>query len=293
MQKSAVLSIALVALAAGCADSGTKEDCIGLSCPAGLLWPDGGEVRIQYIHLPDGNDLRFVVGFFIESQDPPMLQPPILGQCFTDSNYVPPTRVYKDAGESITVTMGSYTAVAPRVEGDAAIDFIGRHHKLAYILETYDKATDDLFDNFHSAVTADDIGLNGRMDGMYMPPKLDVLLPEPGESDGAVRQVKNGQDLLVRWQEINPPNPEVNTAGVILFWKTGQPGDKDAEIIACVGPNKGEFVVPRATIDSLPNSGSIVMQVGTISNQAILTDDDKRIDLWASNCIAFPIVKVE
>src|SRR6186713_2411103 len=116
------LCLSISALAAGCYETGDKTDCVGLSCPTGLLWPDGGEVRLQYIGLPDGSEMRFVVGFFIESQDPAFVQPPVLGQCFDDSNYVPETRVYADAGDSMTAHVGSFEIEAPKVMGDDAID---------------------------------------------------------------------------------------------------------------------------------------------------------------------------
>jgi len=280
------LCLSISALAAGCYETGDKTDCVGLSCPTGLLWPDGGEVRLQYIGLPDGSEMRFVVGFFIESQDPAFVQPPVLGQCFDDSNYVPETRVYADAGDSMTAHVGSFEIEAPKVMGDDAIDFIGRHHKLAYLMTTFEPTVDDFFDNYHSATTDKDIGLNGQMTGIYMPPRVEVLSPEPA----GVRLVKAGEDLVVRWQEETPADPNINTAGIVIFWKTGAPGDINAELVACVGPNHGEFIVPKETIDALPDAGGI-MQVGTASNQAILDDQERRIDLWASNCIAFPWMK--
>lgn len=281
--------LALAALlGVGCTpESGDRQDCVGFNCPAGLLWPDGGEIRIQYIGLPDGSDLRFLVGFFVEEQDPEFLPPPVLGQCFVDSNYVPDSRVYKDIGESIQVNMAGQTVTAPRVMGDQAIDFIGRRHRIAYITQTYEDVPDGFFDNEHFAETPDP-AINNHLRGMYMPPAVEVLKPEPA----GVRTVKASEDLHIEYREVNPPNPDIMTAAVILFWKTGQPGDVNSEIIACVGPNTGEFVVPKETIDSLPDAGGI-MQVGTISNQAVLTEDERRIDLWASNCIAFPWTKVE
>ena len=286
MKLRIALTLLAVTLASGCYDQGTKTDCIGLKCPTGLLWPDGGEVRIQYIGLPTGEDLRFVVAYFIDTQDPPLLQPPLLGHCFQATNFVPPGRVYADVGDHVSVHMGGYDLDVPRVMGDQAIDFVGRHHRLAYIVQTYEPVQDDFFDAFHSAETAVDIGLNGKMNDIYMPPRVNVLSPAPA----GIREVKAGEDLVVRWEEASPPNPDVVTAGIVLFWKTGAPGDIDAEIIACVGPNKHEFIVPKETIDALPDSGGL-MQVGTASNQAFLDDQERRIDLWASNCIAFPWIK--
>lgn len=277
------LSLALLALLAACYDNGTKEDCVGLSCPPGLFWPDGGEVRIQYINLPDGTDWRIITAFFIGAQDPDRIAPPTLGRCAKEQNFDARSRTYIDVGESVTVDMGDETIVAPKVTGEDAVDFIGRRHDLAYINETYDPTTPVFFNAEHSATTDEQMPFTDRLKGIYVPPKLNVISPAgPG-----VIGVKRHQDLLIEWKEIEPPNPDITTAGVILFIRPGAPP------ITCVGPNNGRFVVPADDVDNLlPEEGGI-MQVGTASDQAILTDEDRRIDLWGTNCIAMLWTKVD
>ncbi|HTE52384.1 MAG TPA: hypothetical protein VK698_16145 [Kofleriaceae bacterium] len=284
LKLSILFSVAMMPLLSGCYDNGTKEDCVGLSCPPGLFWPDGGEVRIQYIKLPDGTDWRIITAFFIEAQTPERISPPTLGHCAPDPNFGEATsRTYTDVGESITVDMGDQTITAPKVTGDAAVDFIGRRHDLAYISETYDDAAPQFFNAKHSAQTDEQMDFSDLLQGIYVPPTLEVLSPQgPG-----VIPVKRHQDLLVQWQEIEPPNPDVTTAGVILFLRD------DGPPITCVGPNNGQFIVSADDVDNLlPEQGGI-MQVGTASDQAILTDAGRRIDLWGTNCIAMLWTKVD
>jgi hypothetical protein len=275
------LSLAAVALlsATACYDNGTKEDCVGLSCPPGLFWPDGGEVRIQYIQLPDGTDWRILTAFFIGEQDPERIEPPALGHCAPDQNFAASSRTYVDVGDSVTIDMGDQTITAPKVMGDMAVDFIGRRHDLAYIIQTYDDAQPTFFNAKHSATTANPMPFSDRLKGIYVPPKLDVLSP----AGTGVVAIKRHQDLLVEWKEVEPPDPDVTTAGVILFLKASGPPEPP---ITCVGPNNGSFLIPADVIDTLiPQEGGII-QVGTASDQATLTDEGRRIDLWGTNCIA-------
>lgn len=265
-------------LAAGCYDNGTKTDCVGLSCPSGLFWPDGGEVRIQYIKLPDGTDWRIITAFFIGQQDPDALAPPALGRCAPEGYFDANSRTYIEAGDSLTVNMGDREIVAPRVTGEDAVDFIGRVHDFAYINETYEKAGDSFFNAKHYATTEAQVDFSDRLEGIYVPPQLTVLSP----AAAGVVPIKRNQDLLIEWEEIEPPAPDVTTAAAILFINAGyQPGPP----LTCVGPNTGSFLVPKETINSLPPEGGI-LQVGTASNQAILSPDERRIDMWGTNCTA-------
>ena len=276
-----VLACALLPLSAACYDAGDKEDCVGLSCPPGLYWPDGGEVRIAYIALPDGSELRFVTSFFIDEQVPAYLEPPQLSRCFEEPSFDAEVRKYRDVGETVTVKMGDFELAAPKVMD--AVDFVGRRHDLAYITETYVPTTPDFFNNRHSATTAEEQPFTHLLEGMYMPPKLEVLKPAgPG-----IIPVKRGQPLEVEWQEIEPPDPNVLTAGVILFLRDG-----GLPPITCVGPNTGKFTVSAEDVDNLLPDGGI-MQVGTASNEAILTDDGRIIHMWGTNCTALPWTKVD
>jgi hypothetical protein len=280
------LLLASAILVAGCFDQGEKEDCVGLSCPAGLFWPDGGEVRIQYIALPDGSDLRLFVSYFVKDQTPEFVEPPLLGQCFDELWYVPPDREYIDVGEDVTVKMGDEEITLPRATGDQAVDFLSRHHQVAYTAQSYTKTQDSFFDAEHSATTEKDMGFNQLLHGLYQTPKVEVLSP----TGVGNRPINANEDLLVEWNELSPADPDITTGGVIIFWKKGGPGVANSETIACVGPNTGSFLVPKETIDKLPDTG--IMQVGTASNQAKLTEDGRRVDLWGSTCVAFPFAKV-
>lgn len=278
------LFLAMVPLLVGCYQEGNKEDCVGLSCPAGFYWPDGGEVRIAYIALPDGSELRFVTVFFIDEQKPEYMEPPALGRCFEEPSFDAEVRNYVDVGESVTLTMGDFEIVAPRLLGEDTRDFIGRTHDIAYLTETYEPTTPDFFNQKHSATTAVEQPFSDRLDQIYIPPKLDVLKPKgPG-----VIAVKRGQDLEIEWQEVTPPQPGVMTAGVILFLRE----DQGLPPITCVGPNTGRFVVSADDVDNMLPEGGI-MQVGTAANEAVLTDDGRIIHMWGTNCTALPWTKVD
>lgn len=277
-------------LATACVDAGNKRDCVGIDCPTGLFWPDGGEVRIQYLLEPDGSELRYTTSFFIDDQDPVHMDLPPLGTCGPEPKgplWEVPLRHYVDVGPSVTVDLeDDFSLTAPKFEN--ATDLLGRTHDISYLAQTKEPTDPSFFNTRHSAhlspETADQFDFSDMMTTMYMPPKVQALAPTLPEGV-SVLAIKRHQDLEIEWQQTENPDPTVVTAGVIVF-------DSPSGTTSCVVPNTGHFVVPAEVIDSLPESGG-VMQIGNGSNEAILTPEDRIIHMWASNCVLLPWTKVD
>lgn len=270
-------------LASGCYDSGAKTDCVGLSCGAGLQWPDGGEASIRYVRYPDGTEFRAFIAFFIDQQDPVSIDVGELNKCSADPGFAANMRRFYDVGESVTFHLGSEEVTVPKVTGDAAIDYTGRHFDVAYYLETYTPVNDDFFNAYHSA-TADDGEMPATVDTIYMPPKLDIVTP-PVPDGAAFVTLKKGEDLLVEWAEEEAVPREITTLAAIFFIDVSQP---NVFPMACFSFNTGRFVVPREIVDNLPANG--LLQIGTVANEATLSNTERRIDTWGTNCSAVPYI---
>lgn len=279
----AMTTVLVSALASGCYESGTKTDCVGLSCGAGLQWPDGGEVSIRYVRYPDGTEWRAFIAFFIDDQTPASIDVGELNKCSTDPGFAADMRHFYDVGESVTFHMGSQDVSVQKVTGEAAIDYTGRHFDVAYYQETYSPVPDDFFNAYHSA-TADDGSMPAVIDTIYMPPKLDIVTPEVNEGTSFV-SVKKGEDLLVEWAEEEPVPREITTLAAIFFIDVSAPNTFP---MACFSFNTGRFVVPKEIVDSLPPNG--LLQIGTVSNEATLSNNERRIDTWGTNCSAVPYI---
>lgn len=278
--KKSVLAVLMLGLFTACYSTGDKEDCLGLDCPVGLDLPDGGEVRITYVQLPDGSPLRFVNSYFISRQTPDYVAPPPWGTCYSGSVLYPENRDYVDVGRSVTVTVSDEQMVAQKTLDGR--DSLFRPHDLFYFAFSPAPLPDGFLNGWHSAVT--DNGLS--FDRIYMPPMLEVTSP----ADTGVRQIKKGEDVVIKFNYLEQPPAGVMTTSIVVFWM----GEVSmSEPLACVGRNdgSGEIVVPKEIIDMLPDEGGL-MQVGTEANEAVLSEDGRRIDLWGETCVAFPWTKV-
>ena len=270
-------------LASACYDSGTKTDCVGLSCGAGLQWPDGGEASIRYVRYPDGTEWRAFIAFFIDEQKPVSIDVGELNKCSTDPGFAADMRHFFDVGESVTFHMGSQDVKVDKVTGSDAVDYTGRHFDVAYYLETYGPVPADFFNAYHS-MTADDGSMPAVVDDIYMPPKLDIVAP-PVAADSSFISIKKGQDLTVEWAEEEEVPREITTLAAIFFIDVTNPG---VFPMACFSFNTGKFVVPKDIVDGLPPTG--LLQIGTVSNEATLSNAERRIDTWGTNCSAVPYV---
>lgn len=295
----------LLGLVGGCWDEGDKRDCIGVPCPGGFQWEHGGELRAWYIRLPDGSELRRLYGIFIEDEDPNEMLPPDhpytrplpqIGTCAKDiTTYVGQNPTYIDVGPSITFHLGDVDMEIPRQVAagpdEPVVDFYQRKHEIAYLLETFEPTTPAFFNAKHSATTAEPQDFSDILEGLYMPPKLRVLTPE-----NIPTRFTLGEDFLVEWEQEEEEDPSVVTAAAIVIVPfppaDAQPEDPRPIPTACIVGNSGTFTIPAETIDSLETDAG-VMLVGTASNQAVLRDDDRMINMWGQNCTAVPWTRGE
>lgn len=299
------LSCALLAaaLSTACVSDGTKEDCVGFKCPAGFEWPNGGEIRMWYIHLPTGGDITRLFGIFINDEDPatPELADsagntrplPPLGRCAPDPNGVQGlNRVYQDIGPEMTFSLGGGQDITvPRITpddngGQQFVDPYGRKHDLIYYLEDFNSRDASFFNTRHSATAQDMLPFAVRsndtgeyqqtdtLDGLYMPPKIKVLDPPSGSV-----QFKRGEPLNVEWESTETPLSDVVHATAIVI----APTNPAITPTLCTGGDTGQFTVPAETIDALQDDSG-VMVIGFVSNEAVLTDAGRIMNMWGISC---------
>ncbi len=299
------LALAAVLLAPGCYDDGNKEECVGLKCPAGFQWPEGGEVRLWTIRTPDGAVIRRFFGFFIASENPdvPNTQPQI-GRCARSVDADQGMNVeYYDVGDSITFELGDGEQVeVPKLVPDptvtdcmpgracaaGVVDFYGRVHQVAYLLETVTPGPlpESYYNNFHTVRTANQMALSDRLDHLFLGPSFTVTKPE--RPTGALT-MKRGQDVVFEWQNDQTPNPDVVAGSAIVIVPDGI---APTEATGCISLNDGDFTVPAATVDAL-SADTGIMLVGNGADEAILTDDGRVFHKWGLFCNLIPWTRVD
>lgn len=298
-------------LTTACYDTGTTEECTGLSCPGGFQWPHGGEIRAWYIRLPGGGHISRFFGIFIEDEGPasPELEGslntrpmPQIGRCAPDINGAQGTnRTYIDVGPEMTFTLGpDETITVPRIraEDNAGMPFVdpyGREHELIYYREDFNIRADSFFDFKHTATTEQMLPFQVRdpdtgeyvstdtLTNLYMPPAVEVLSPPPG-----VAEFKRGEDVNIEWR--SPPGaPDVVIGSAIVI--SPAPGSGIRPTL-CVSANDGQFTIPAETIDSLQADEGI-MVVGLVANEAVVTDSGRLLNKWGISCSLVPWVRVD
>lgn len=301
-----LLGLALSSLAVGCADEGTKEDCVGLKCPGGFQWPEGGEVRIWTIRLPDGSLLTSYFAFFIESQSPDVPLPePAVGICDIDlTGAQGENRQYIDVGESVSFELATGDTVeVPRMMADPEVDecmpgtackdgvmdFYGRMHDIAYLMQTFEEAgpRDDFYNHFHSVTTADEMPFSDQLDNLWLGPSFDVTRPQ--RDDDAVVTLHRGEDITFEWTNEQNPDPTVASAAAIVF--VPDVCDNPPCEISCLTLNDGDFTVGGDVITDL-SADSGIMLVGNGSDDAVL-HDGRIIHKWGQFCNLFPWARVD
>lgn len=305
MMRKVGLYLCLAVLAAGCYDAGNKEDCVGLKCPNGFQWPEGGEIRVWTIRLPDGALITRYFGIFIEQQTPDVPLPePILGVCDRDVTADQgENTVYYDVGESISFELSTgETIEVPRLLpdpsvtecmpgtacADGVIDFYGRRHDVAYLLETFQEAgpQPNFYNNFHNVRTAETMPLSDRLDNLFLGPSFRMLSP-PQDATTATVTFKRGEDVVFAWENEQTPNPDVVAAAAIVIVP-----DVATQETACLSLNDGNFTVPGETIDSLEDDTGIML-VGNGADEAIMTDDGRIFHKWGQFCNLIPWQRVD
>jgi hypothetical protein len=276
---------AIFALSAGCYDEGTAEDCVGFSCPYGMQWPDGGEVRIWYIRLPDGNVIRRLIAYFHTAEDPPPAF--TVGGCAPDTTGIQPAaREYIDVGDSVTFRLGDTDIEVPKVTPTPempVLDPYFRQHEIAYLLDTPPApiGEDAFLDAKHSVVT-DNSGLNAVLDDIYQPPRLNVLEPQ-----GAPVVTLRREDTWFRWETQPGTDPDAAVGMALVFVP-----DAMQVPVACIAGNEDEFLVPAEVIDSFQADTGFVL-VGTATAENEYRDDGTMMGRWALSCQLVPWSRVE
>lgn len=299
-------------LASACIDTGDKEDCVGIKCPAGFQWPWGGELRMWHIQLPNGAEITRFFGIFLEQEDPvPGLEDsgytrplPEIGRCATDvfNTNQGLNRQYIDIGPEMTFDMGGGDEITvPRVsaeDGMPVVDPYGREHDLFYYLEDFRLREDSFFDTMHYGQAADSLPFEvrnpdtgsyetvERLDGLYMPPEIELQTPS---RDSGVVQFKRGEGLLVEWQGKTPGSPDIFFGATIVI--VPMPGSGLTPTL-CVLGNTGSFTIPPETIEELPADEGIML-IGFASDEAVLMDNGSMLHKWGISCDLMPWVRVD
>ncbi len=308
LKVACTLSLAVTLFAVGCYDDGDREDCVGLECPSGFQWPEGGEVRIWSIRTPDGAVIRRYFGFFMSKQTPDVHNTlPEVGRCgrSVDGDQGQ-NREYYDVGENITFVLDNgEEVVVPKLTADpanpmcmpgtacaqGAMDYYGRIHDVAYLLETITPPpeaaglVDGFYNSFHSVRTANQMELSDQLDELFVGPSFTVLDP-PRNEMGAVT-FKRGEDVYFSWENEQPPNPDVVAAAAIVIVP-----DMSTMATGCISVNDGNFTVPAATIDALEGDTGIML-VGNGADKGLVTDDGRAIHKWGLFCNLIPWTRVD
>jgi hypothetical protein len=281
---SIVLAGALsLSLLGGCYDQGNIDECIGLSCANGFQWPYGGEIRVWYIALPDGSELRRLSAYFMDAQTPEILPDLPIGYCAPDhSSDLGTNRHYFDVGDSVTMHLGDHDYVLPKFTkedngGMPVPDYADREHDIAYLLETSDPTGDGFFDATHKIDTAKHMDFSDMLDTLYMPSPTEIISPV----GNPVIVMHRHQPVDVQWRELAPSDPGVVVGGAIVL------GPDQGQEYSCVVANTGQFTVPAETVDALEFDTGIFV-IGTATDQSILRPDGQIVHQFAMNCHLYP-----
>lgn len=276
---------ALSAWSAGCYDEGTKEDCVGFSCPYGQQWPNGGEIRIWYIRLPDGTAIRRLIAYFHTASEPP--EQFLVGACAPDTTGIQPEgREYIDVGDSVTFQLGDTNIEVPKVtpsEGMPIVDPYFRQHEIAYLLDTPPGPVGDGFIDAKHSVDTNDDGFDRVLQDIYQPPRLTLTNP-PG---APVITLKKGEDVLFTWETESGTDLDAAVGMALVFVP-----DAMQVPTACIAGNENEFLIPAEVIDSFQADTGFVL-VGTATAENELRDDGTMMGKWALTCQLVPWSRVE
>ncbi|HEU5059576.1 MAG TPA: hypothetical protein VFU21_23745 [Kofleriaceae bacterium] len=270
---ASLLSLALASLAAGCGDDTPDPQ------------PYGGEVRVEHVRNADGSDLRRLSAFFIAAQEPDVMPEVALDTCVTHSGAPAQAenREYVDVGDSVTFHLGDGDVVVPRLVTDpdepecaeanpcaeGVIDFDGRRHEVAYLLqEVGGPYGDDFLMAENTLTTAEPQSFTDQL-RVIQPPVMEVSWP--GEASGAV-QLERRQDVELAWTQTQP----IDDLGITI----GLAGDDESVVVTCRSADTGHFTVPAALVDGLASETGLIT-VYSVSRATALTDDGRAVDVLA------------
>jgi hypothetical protein len=211
---------------------------------------------------------------------------------------------YYDVGDHITFDLSNGESVdVPRLLPDPAVpdcmpgkacaagvvDFYGRLHQVAYLLETVTPPGtlgDDYYNHYQSVRLPDNTDLSDKLDKLYLGPSFTVTKPVWNPAEGALA-LKRGQDVTFEWENEQEPNRDVLAAAAIVIVP-----DVSTQATGCISLNDGSFTIPGETIDALEDDTGIML-VGNGSDEAVLTDDGRIFHKWGVFCNLIPWTRVE
>ena len=298
------LPLYILLVSAGCYDAGDKKACVGFKCPTGSQWPDGGNVTISHIWLPDGvSSVRTFHAYFVEERTPAIPETPGLpGQCVQLAEPEFSSRVETDVGPEVVITgEGDEQFVLPRYtpadcepgserpppngckDGQYPLDFDYAPHDVVYLLSLNTNPQDGYFASRFTVEPAEPQPYSDLLTSQsYMLPAVSQIKPQFG-----VVPIQKGEPLEAEWEPRTPKDPDVFAMGTLLFVDpTLKPnGSLDFWPYLCVMPDQGKFTVPAEITDKFSPRGGI-MQIGYAANEAVVTDDDRMINLFTTECQA-------
>lgn len=281
------LAYLLVAALAGCGDGGDGgddgEEC-GHACPeAPINLPEGGEIRLELVHVDDGPQEVRTHAWLASEQTPatrPFPRDPANWkvQDGTDlcldvrdmtkfPNGVPESRTYLDAGE--------------------LVKFVGGGEELE--LHRAENVQDYANDAYHDIVYLADIDPNRVTAGT----EYDFVIPGGGDVEAATYEgaIKIPEDYGVSFPDMSE-RVEIQRGSEYRFvWDSTSDDPYDFAFVAfndligpvyfCIGPQTSYMTIPQEVIDDLPPGGTISQ--GLVHHRAIAVEG-RRYDFVGINC---------
>lgn len=260
--------------------------CEGAAChPIGFESPEGGEIRIEYVRTPAAEFSRGVA-FFKSAQTPESTPFLVIDeaskQVCNDLTEMPrwPTApvkaTYLDVGE-LSITGGGRT-IALTKETDYT-DFLGRVHGVAYHFmdstTMIDPAT--LYDI--DMAGSDESEAQSWAEALGVPQKFDLVSPDLPLS----LTIPRGADFAITWQD-----PKETIGQPVLGLVAFQDEDGALTQVCVTAEDLDGFVVPKATIDKIPASGTLLR--GHTTHTLKEFPDGRRFDVIGTWCYATPFV---
>lgn len=267
---------------AGAGGGGGTAGAGGLG-PLGFDWPEGGEIRVEYVKTAD-SELSRGIAFFKSDQTPEAtLFPALALSAESVCNDLiatpmwptaPATATFLDVGD-LSITGGGKTFSFTKQTNWS--DFLGRPLGIAYTLT--DAAT------MVDPSTMYDVVLGGSSSvapGTW-PASLGVpaafqLVPKDVPASIVIPA---GQDLPITWEQAQQVIPQP-VLGLVAF----ENGNGQLTTLCITRDVTSTFVVPKSTVSKLAATGTLIR--GQTTHHLREYPQGRRIDLIGTWCYATP-----
>ncbi len=322
------LSLSTVALIfAGCGGDKTNDDsmvqCGGHGQPAcageiAFTDPDGGQVRIENLMLPDGTVNPLAHAHFIETTGTNETFIPLPGctdvraaKYFpfgsdmlgaAESSYVVPGRVLRDAGDTVELRDSKGSVMMSKVLDRGWIS--GSAFSIQYLPANSDQdpygfgATDPevIGGSGNDTRIAMDVivpGLDLNIVGKLTLPARPVVTSPTMASFGVPAptwEITRGQDITIAWETGRPEVPEGSVTAVVAYFY----GMTGPNVICLVPESDGQITVSSAMVEKIDDMGSVFLQY--LSHHIVDSDPSdakRRLDLISTSCTSTNFMKVD